>query len=68
MSRVVHTCSCGATYTLEEWHTLELSGVVTFGDGADPPATEMRHCHCGSTRAIEIDRVGNPWQGKPSLI
>lgn len=47
MANVIKKCSCGKTYTREQWAKLKLVG---HGQGL-----EYRNCTCGSTIAIEIE-------------
>ncbi len=56
MSVFPHVCSCGKTYTQEEWEALKLDG---YQD--DPPLKlELRTCpSCNSTRAVLVDGPGN---------
>jgi hypothetical protein len=60
---IVHTCSCGLTYTTEQWRRLKLLG----HQDDDGKRLEMRNCSCGSTRSIVVDARGNPCL-RPSLI
>ena len=48
----VCVCSCGATYSENEWRALPLVG--TMGDEAE--RLELRNCVCGSTRARVINQ------------
>lgn len=52
-------CGCGIGYTIKEFRDLPGGKVQTFGDGEIPWGIEMRHCSCGSTRAIGVDESGN---------
>lgn len=45
-------CACGRAYSLEEWRELEL--VDTNVDDGAGGLLELRHCVCGSTRAIQL--------------
>lgn len=47
---LVVECSCGATYTEEQWKDLRYVGVNTF---EDQPSLELRNCaECHSTRGV----------------
>jgi hypothetical protein len=55
--RIVKRCSCGLTYTQEEWARLPLVGPLLIPAGKDPvlepeEQREMRNCVCGSTISI----------------
>jgi hypothetical protein len=52
----IHECSCGKTYTIEEWRKLPLVGTVDYGEGP----LELRNCTCRSTRTVEIDALNLP--------
>lgn len=49
----VKTCSCGKTYTQEQWDALPLVGYQTFDlPGVSIPPLELRNCSCDSTMAL----------------
>lgn len=45
---VVHTCSCGQSFTRAQWAELLFVGEQLGGD----ESLELRQCPCGSTRAV----------------
>lgn len=48
----VCTCACGNSYTEPEWAALPLAG---FQQAENPDnLLELRQCHCGSHRALEV--------------
>jgi len=47
----VLVCSCGRVYTAIRWAMLPLCGHHEFEWGE---ILELRHCVCGSTRAVQI--------------
>jgi hypothetical protein len=54
MSAVIKTCSCGATYTRDQWRGLRGGGIQRV---AEDDALELRDCRrCSSTIAIELER------------
>lgn len=59
-TKIVHTCSCGKTYTLTTWSDLLLVGFIAdeepgeYVAGVAQEILENRNCTCGSTRAISI--------------
>jgi hypothetical protein len=50
---IVKHCSCGATYTVEQWCALPVCGTQRQIDGPD---LDVRHCPCGSSVAIEVTK------------
>lgn len=46
-----HRCSCGATYTEDQWKELAYAG-IQHGVGGEQ--IELRNCACGTTRAIVL--------------
>jgi len=54
-------CACGKAYTLAEWLALPSppSGDRSIFDEEDPEAPVLlyRNCSCGSTMALEGERV-----------
>lgn len=73
MSAIVHTCSCGATHTLDQWRALRLCGLQEAPAGLDParePAftIEMRDCDvCASTRSVDVAELQEVWRAIPCL-
>ena len=59
--RIVHTCSCGTQFTMEQWQCLELVGVQN-----GEPRLELRNHYCnghngkGATRAIVLPPKEEP--------
>jgi len=62
-TKIVHTCSCGKTFTLTAWSNLSIVGFLHDVIPAEETGTgmarlevlEQRNCTCGSTRALSID-------------
>jgi len=53
--KVIHTCSCGKTFTALAWDDLVLVGfIVDEICGSSALILENRNCPCGSTRGIKI--------------
>jgi hypothetical protein len=50
---IIHTCSCGLSFTASEWERLPLCGVQVTDEGF----IELRNCPCGSTRSIDLGPV-----------
>lgn len=52
-------CSCGATYTAQQWQSLELVGHQAAPASETEPALyiELRNCSCRSTIAVEMDAL-----------
>lgn len=50
MSRFPKTCSCGRSYTAEQWKAQRLVGYMASGNGG---TLELRDCNCGSTISVE---------------
>lgn len=47
------TCSCGRTFSEEEWLKLPLCGEILTEEDAEHYRLELRHCHCASTIGVE---------------
>lgn len=58
-AEVYKRCSCGLTFTKEEWEKLEPGGEQLTEDETGRYRTEYRHCRCGSTIGIETKRTGD---------
>ena len=59
LSNAVAECSCGKSYTQEQWDELKVLGPMDVPAGDNPmlePAygLELRNCICGSTLAVEV--------------
>lgn len=54
---IVVDCGCGKSYTLEQFRALPGGGYCSAGlPGVE---LELRHCSCGSTRAINVASWAN---------
>ncbi len=59
---------CGRTYDVHEWLGLQLCGYVgAVRSGGKLRAVELRHCRCGSTIGVEVERQRDgSWLTAPS--
>ncbi len=53
-------CSCGRTFTRQEWEGLPLLGLQPPGESPQGQGhlwygQELRNCPCGSTLAVEVE-------------